>query len=79
MRRTILALAAVLTTSGLAMAKDTHKTAPAPAGCNATMSKQKVDCGTTGSIKEPSPSVTKGSETPRLGFDMNPWIVPPYY
>ncbi|PWK71756.1 DUF680 domain-containing protein [Aminobacter sp. AP02] len=79
MRRTILALAAMLATSGLAMAKDTHNTAPVPTGCSATMSKQKVDCATTGSIKQRSAVPTKDGETPRLGFDMNPWIVPPYY
>lgn len=79
MRPTILALAAVLATSGLAMAKDTHKSTPAPAACSATTSKHKLDCSTTGAIKERSPSTTKSGQGPRLGFDMNPWIVPPKY
>jgi len=70
MRRTILALAALAATSGFAMAKDTHIAKPhAHAVCSQTMTKQKLDCGTTGST---------GRTEPRLGIDINPWIVPSF-
>lgn len=84
MRRTILALAALAATSGFAMAKDTHVSKPhAHAVCSQTMTKQKLDCGTTGSISRdrhggPVTTNSTGRTEPRLGIDINPWIVPSF-
>ncbi|MDH4988126.1 DUF680 domain-containing protein [Aminobacter anthyllidis] len=81
MRRTILALAALAATSGFAMANDTHKTTHAPVACSQTISGQKLDCGSTGSIKDdkgPQTTNSINAEKPRIGIDVNPWIVPTF-
>lgn len=81
MRRTILALAALAATSGFAMANDTHKTTPQPTACTQTISGQKLDCGPTGSIKDdkgPQTTNAIGADKPRVGIDVNPWIVPSF-
>lgn len=82
MQRTILALAAVLATSGLAMAKDTHTTKPhTPAACS-EMASGKLDCGATGSVRDDRGPLTtnsiRTSDKPRVGIDINPWIVPSF-
>lgn len=81
MKRTALALAAVIAATGLATAKDAHVSKPhAPAACIETS--QKLDCGTTASIsRDPNGAPVTTSATkaqPRLGIDVNPWIVPTF-
>ena len=51
--------------------------------CSQTMTKQKLDCGTTGSISRdrhggPVTTNSTGRTEPRLGIDINPWIVPSF-
>lgn len=82
MKRTVLALATVIAATGFAMAKDAHVTAPkAPAACTQTVSGAKVDCSSTGSVSKDKPPVTTnsiGAEKPRLGIDIDPWIMPSF-
>ncbi|MBE1207267.1 DUF680 domain-containing protein [Aminobacter carboxidus] len=81
MRRTILALAALAATSGFAMANDTHKTTHEPTVCSQTASGKKLDCGSTGSVSNdrgPATTNSISAEKPRVGIDVNPWIVPSF-
>ncbi len=74
MNKTLLALAAVLALSGSAFAASNNvspKHAPA-ATCVDTKTNAKLDCSVTGSVKK-SDVKAKG---PRLGIEINPWIVP---
>ncbi|AMS44155.1 MULTISPECIES: hypothetical protein [Aminobacter] len=81
MRRTILALAALAATSDFAMANDTTKTTHKPTMCSQTVSGEKVDCGSTGSTRDdrgPATTNSIGAKKPRVGIDINPWIVPTF-
>jgi hypothetical protein len=74
MNKTLLALATVLALSGSAFAGSNTvapKQAPA-ATCVDTKTHAKLDCSVTGSV-EKSDVKAKG---PRLGIEINPWIVP---
>ncbi|TIO10447.1 DUF680 domain-containing protein [Mesorhizobium sp.] len=76
MKKTMLALAAVLAFSGAAYAGQNQpgKQAPAAACVDASV---KLDCGATGSVEKTD--TAKGStenKGPRLGIDIDPWIVP---
>lgn len=78
MKKTILTLAAVLALSGTAVAgtSDPSKQAPA-AACADTRTNVKLDCGATGSVAKTDTAAKTGSaKGPRLGIDINPWIVP---
>jgi hypothetical protein len=74
MNKTLLALATVLALSGSAFAAGgNHSAKPAPAAtCVDTTTHAKLDCSVTGSV-EKSDVKAKG---PRLGIEINPWIVP---
>ncbi|CAN7523395.1 DUF680 domain-containing protein [Aminobacter sp. LjRoot7] len=81
MRRTILALAALAATSDFALANDTNKTTHEPTVCSQTVSSKKLDCGSTGSIRDdrgPATTNSIGTKEPRIGIDINPWIVPTF-
>ena len=74
MNKILLALATVLALSGSAIAGSSTvspKQAPA-ATCVDTKTHAKLDCSVTGSV-EKSNVKAKG---PRLGIEINPWIVP---
>ena len=79
MKKTLLTLAAVLALSGSAFAASTTqpvKQAPA-ATCVDTRTNVKLDCASTGSVeKKGSSENTAEGKGPRLGIDINPWIVP---
>jgi len=79
MKKTLLTLAAVLALSGSAFAANTTqpvKHAPA-ATCVDTRTNVKLDCASTGSVeKKGSSENTAEGKGPRLGIDINPWIVP---
>ncbi|TPK75494.1 DUF680 domain-containing protein [Mesorhizobium sp. B2-3-3] len=77
MKKTLLALAAVLALSGSAFAASaTQPVKQAPAvTCVDTKTHAKLDCSATGSVEKTTTSSTKG-KSPRLGIDINPWIVP---
>lgn len=74
MKKTALALAALLVLSGSAMAAQPTKakTKPAP---NCQQQTTNLDCAATGSVEKPNtaPATTSG---PKLGIDINPWIMP---
>jgi hypothetical protein len=74
MNKTLLALAAVLALSGSAFAAgDNHSPKQAPAAtCINTTTHAKLDYGVTGSV-EKSDVKAKG---PRVGIEIDPWIVP---
>jgi hypothetical protein len=81
MKKTILALAAVLALSGAAFAGTAQpsKHTPAPSICADSKINMKLDCGATGSVRKPgsvSDNVTADSKGPRLGIGTNPWIMP---
>ncbi|MEJ6782271.1 DUF680 domain-containing protein [Aminobacter sp. Piv2-1] len=80
MRRTVLALAAMLAATGMVTAKDARTPKPqAPAACSDKG--QKLDCTPTGSIKDRGPQTTNSIDAPqkpRMGIDINPWIVPTF-
>lgn len=78
MKKTILTLAAVLALSGSAFAASaTQPVKQAPATiCVDARTHVKLDCSTTGSI-EKTTSSTEG-KSPRIGIDINPWIVPSF-
>lgn len=78
MKKTALALAALIALTGAAFAGETHKKAPAPAACVETTLKAKVDCTATGSVEKgaPADSGKAAPKGPRLGIDVNPWIMP---
>ncbi|MET2830352.1 DUF680 domain-containing protein [Mesorhizobium shangrilense] len=79
MKKTILTLAAVLALSGSAFAASATqpvKQAPAAATCVDAKTHVKLDCSATGSI-EKATSSTQG-KGPKIGIDINPWIVPSF-
>ncbi|MGX9118085.1 DUF680 domain-containing protein [Mesorhizobium sp. BHbsci] len=74
MKKAIFALVAVLAFSSAAFAGQPGKPAAACADTNV-----KLDCGATGSVEKTGPATPKGStenKDPRLGIDIDPWIVP---
>ncbi|MCV3207311.1 DUF680 domain-containing protein [Mesorhizobium sp. YC-39] len=78
MKKTILALAAALAFSGAAIAGQHTKQAHA-AVCVDTRTNVKLDCGATGSVEKTGVATKTGSadgKGPKLGIDVNPWIVP---
>ncbi|TPK95764.1 DUF680 domain-containing protein [Mesorhizobium sp. B2-4-12] len=76
MKKTLLTLAAVLALSGSAFAASAAQPVKqAPAACVDTKTHAKLDCSATGSIEKTTTSSTEG-KSPRLGIDINPWIVP---
>lgn len=75
MKKTVLALVAVVALSGSAFAAnaDASKKAQSPQ-CKAT-----VDCTVTGSVDQTSTSTKDAVSRPgqkKLGIDVNPWIFP---
>jgi uncharacterized membrane protein len=78
MKKTILALAAVLALSGSAFAASaTHPVKQASAAtCVDAKTHAKLDCSATGSIEKTTSSTE--SKGPRVGIDINPWIVPTF-
>ncbi len=80
MKKTILALAAVLAFSGAAYAGQSQPGKQAPAAtCVDTRTNVGLDCGATGSVEKTGAAAHKGStetKDPKLGIDINPWIVP---
>jgi hypothetical protein len=76
MKKTALALAALVALTGAAFAGENTRKAPAPAACAETTLKAKVDCTATGSVEKPADSGKTDAKGPRLGIDVNPWIAP---
>ncbi|RWM14628.1 MAG: DUF680 domain-containing protein [Mesorhizobium sp.] len=77
MKKTIIALVAVLAFSGAAFAGQSQPGKQA-AAC-ADTNNIKLDCGATGSVEKTGTATHKGStenKDPRLGIDIDPWIVP---
>lgn len=74
MNKILLALATVLAVSGSAFAATSnHSAKQAPAAtCVDTTTNAKLDCSVTGSVEKPD-AKAKG---PRLGIEIDPWIVP---
>lgn len=77
MKKTALALAALVALSTGALAAQSKQTATSKADPAATCAKSatKLDCSSTGSL-EKSKSTTAPSDGPRLGIGVNPWIMP---
>lgn len=76
MKKTVLALASVLAFSGAAFACAKQ---PLAAACTHTNANVKLDCGATGSVEKAGAATKAGSaegKGPRLGIDVNPWIMP---
>ncbi|RUU13198.1 DUF680 domain-containing protein [Mesorhizobium sp. USDA-HM6] len=76
MKKTILALAAVLAFSGAAFAGASQPAKHAPAACAQTHTNVTLDCTATGSVEKADASKTQTTKGPRLGMDVNPWFVP---
>jgi hypothetical protein len=75
MKKTILTLAAVLAFSGAAFAGTTQQAKQEPAAtCVDTRTNVKLDCSATGSVEKSDAKAD--SKGPRLGIEINPWIVP---
>ncbi|SIT56272.1 conserved exported hypothetical protein [Mesorhizobium prunaredense] len=78
MKKTILAVAAVLAFSGAAFADQSQLGKQAPAAACADTSIE-LDYGATGSVEKADAATHKDStesKGPRLGIDIDPWIVP---
>ncbi|TGQ51210.1 DUF680 domain-containing protein [Mesorhizobium sp. M1C.F.Ca.ET.193.01.1.1] len=76
MKKTILALAAVLAFSGAAFAGASQPAKQTPAACAQSNASVKLDCTATGSVEKADASKTQTTKGPRLGIDVNPWFVP---
>jgi len=75
MKTTILTLAAVLAFSGAAFAGTSQPSKHVPAAvCVDTKTNVKLDCSATGSVEKSDAKAD--SKGPRLGIEINPWIVP---
>jgi len=75
MKKTILTLAAVLAFSGAAFAGTSQPSKHVPAAvCVDTKTNVKLDCSATGSVEKSDAKAD--SKGPRLGIEINPWIVP---
>ena len=78
MKKTAFALAAIFALSGAAFAGESPKADALPAACSNATLKTKLDCKATGSI-EKSATASQADKTgakPRLGIDIDPWIMP---
>ena len=78
MKKTALALAALVALSGAALAGETAKNdaGAAPAACVATTVRANLDCAATGSIdKAGSAAGDTATGGKKLGIDLNPWSV----
>lgn len=79
MKKTVLALAALIVLSGGALAKEAAKDGHAPAApSSCTYKSVKLDCAATGSTAKAGPAQETGTtgKRPRLGIDIDPWIMP---
>ncbi|CCV05446.1 conserved exported hypothetical protein [Mesorhizobium metallidurans STM 2683] len=80
MKKTVLTLAAVLVFSGAAIAGSSQPAKQAPAAaCIHTNANVKLDCVATGSVEKVGGATKTGPvdrKGPKLGIDINPWIVP---
>lgn len=75
MKKAILTLAAVLAFSGAAFAGTSQPSKHVPAAvCVDTKTNVKLDCSATGSVEKSDAKAD--SKGPRLGIEINPWIVP---
>lgn len=75
MKKTILTLAAVLAFSGAAFTGTSQPSKHVPAAvCVDTKTNVKLDCSATGSVEKSDAKAD--SKGPRLGIEINPWIVP---
>jgi len=76
-KKTALALAALLALSSGAMAAQAKQpsTAKADPATTCAQSATKLDCSSTGSL-EKAKSTAAPNEGPRLGIAVNPWIMP---
>lgn len=81
MRRTVLAIAAILAATGFAAAKAPPVQEPSElAACANTHASQELDCTLTGSIElsEGDEATRSNGREPRMGIDISPWIVPSF-
>ena len=76
MKKTILALAAVLAFSGAAFAGASQPAKHATTACTLTKPNVKLDGTATGSVEKADASKTQTTKGPRLGMDVSPWFVP---
>ena len=76
MKKTILALAAVLAFSGAAFAGANQPAKHAPAACAETKAGVPLDCTATGSLEKADAGKSQATKGPRLGIDVSPWFVP---
>lgn len=78
MKTPAFALAALLALSGTAFAGQTAKTVQAQAPACAKIERAAtLDCAATGSIdRQATDSRAAERKGPRLGIDINPWIMP---
>ncbi|MDR7034564.1 DUF680 domain-containing protein [Mesorhizobium sp. BE184] len=78
MKKTVLAIAALAAFAGAAFAGEPVQTTQ-PTACIQTNANVKLDCVSTGSVEARHSAVNPGSaeaKTPRLGIEVNPWIMP---
>ncbi|SJM34916.1 DUF680 domain-containing protein [Mesorhizobium delmotii] len=76
MKKPIFALVAVLAFSGAAFAGESQPGKQAAACADTNI---ELDCSATGSVEKSGSATRNGStenKDPRLGIDINPWIVP---
>lgn len=78
MRRTTVALVAVLASASAAFAGSAHtpKTQAPAVACIDAKTGVKLDCGSTGSLQKATDTSAATGKGPRLGIDVNPWFVP---
>ncbi|WP_315925293.1 DUF680 domain-containing protein [Mesorhizobium sp. SP-1A] len=79
MRKIALALAALTALSGSASACGHAKAVQAQAPATCTHNSVKLDCKSTGTIAPAgikAPGDREAAGKPRLGIDINPWVMP---
>lgn len=78
MKKSAFALAALVAFSGSALAGEAAKGKHAPAAPACVEKTVKLDCAPTGSVARPAPAQETGTagKGPRLGIDIDPWIMP---
>jgi hypothetical protein len=76
MKKTILALAAVLAFSGAAFAGANRPAKHAPDACTQTKAGIQLDCTATGSLEKADAGKSQTTKGPRLGIEVSPWFVP---